>query len=82
MFGLLYMAFFFCLVSLILVLPELMHVLESMPPGPVQEEVAKQAAKEAAKEAIQPRIYLALALAAGLTAGGGYLGVLPGLKVR
>lgn len=76
--GLLYLLGIFLVISLLSILPEMMRILETTPPGPEQEELAKRVAEEA----FRPRLYFTMTLAVLLTAGGGYLGVLPGLKLR
>ena len=76
--GILYFAVIFFVIGLLLVMPELMKVLETVPPGPEQQELANRVAHEA----IRPRMPIALVLAVGVTALGGYFGILPGLKPR
>jgi len=71
-----YLAFFFVFFCLVLILPELLELVESMPPGPELQ----QAAKEAAREAVRPRLPLALLLAVAATGLGSYFRVLPGLR--
>ena len=61
---------------MLLVIPELMEVLETVPTGPRQEEVAY----ELAREAVRPRLYLAFALGLATTAIGSYYKWLPGLR--
>ena len=63
-------------IALALVMPELMRVLQSAPPGPEQQEMAQRVAHEA----IGPRMPIAILLAAVVAALGGYFGLLPGLK--
>lgn len=76
--GLLYFSGIFIAVAMLLVVPELLRVLETVPPGPEQKELASQVAREA----MGPRIPAALVLSGLVTALGGYFGVLPGLKPR
>ncbi len=64
------------LFALILVVPELVRVLESTPPGPEQQE----AAKELVHAVFRPRLPFAVALAIGATAAGIWFKVLPGLR--
>ncbi len=74
--SILYLFVFFMLYALLLVSPALFDVAQSLPPGPEQQEVARQVAKQAA----QPRLWMA-ALAAVVTTGIGiYAGVLPGMR--
>lgn len=76
--SLLYFFIFFMLYCLLLVSPALFEVARTMPPGPEQQEIAR----EVAKEAIQPRLWMA-ALAAIVTTGLGlYAGVLPGTQFK
>jgi ABC-type sulfate transport system permease component len=74
--GLLYLAGFFLLYCVLLVLPELWNVLQTQPPGPEQE----QAAAEAARRAVAPRLPWALAAALLSVLLGGSRGWLPGLR--
>jgi len=74
--GMLYVVGFFFLFALLMVLPELLDVLEQVPSGPEQQQLAE----DAAHEAIGSKIYVALAGAILLTGLGGYFQVLPGLK--
>jgi hypothetical protein len=76
--ALLYMAGFFVLFSLLLILPELRSVLTRVPPGPEQQRIAE----EVAREAVQPRLLPALLLALGAVGLGSYLRLLPGLRGR
>ncbi len=76
MLTLLYLLGFFVLYSFALVLPELLDVLGEVPPGPEQEEIAKQVARQAARPRLLPAFVLAL-----LTIGvGGYYKLLPGFR--
>ncbi len=72
--GILYLAVFFVLFSFLQVLPELIDLLGSVPPGPEQEE----AAARVMQEGMNPLISLALSLAA--TSLGSYYKVLPGMR--
>ena len=76
--GLLYLLAFFFLSGLLMVLPELMDVLDKIPPGPRQQEIAE----EVTREAIGRKVYLAFLAALVVTALGGYFKVLPGLGPR
>ena len=76
--GILYFAAIFFLIAMLLVVPELNTVLQTVPHGPEQERIAT----EVVHEAVGPRIPVALMLSAVVTALGGYYGVLPGLKPR
>lgn len=68
------MAVFFLLVSFLQVLPGLVDLLGSMPPGPAQG----QAAREVMREGSSPLISLLVALA--FTSLGAYYQVLPGMR--
>ena len=72
----LYLAGFFLLYAMLLILPDLLDVLESMPPGPEQEE----AATRVAREAVRPHLLPALAMALATAGLGAYYRVLPGLR--
>jgi len=72
----LYVVVFFVLYALLLILPELMHVLADVPPGPEQQELAEQVAREAAR----PRVAYAVVLAVATVGLGSYLKILPGLR--
>jgi ABC-type sulfate transport system permease component len=74
--SLLYLFGFFLLYCLLFVAPELYEVLRNVPPGPEQEE----AAREAAREAIRPRLLYALGAALFTTAVGARAGWLPGMR--
>ena len=74
--GLLYLIGFFFLYSLLLVLPQLLDVLARVPPGPDQQEIAR----EVARQAIRPRLAIVLALAVLSTGLGGYYQILPGMR--
>ena len=52
--------------------------LRDIPPGPEQEQMAREVARQAAK----PRLLWAVGLALGAVGLGAYLQVLPGLKRR
>lgn len=73
-----YVAGFFALYALLMILPELLRVLAEVPPGPEQQELAAEAAREAAR----PRLAYALAAALASVGLGSYLRILPGLKSR
>jgi hypothetical protein len=72
----LYLMSFFFAAALLLILPELLEVLAEVPPGPEQQEIAKQAAQRA----VGPRLLPALIISVLATAAGTYLEVLPGLR--
>jgi len=72
--GLIYLAVFFVLFQFLQVLPELIHLLGSMEPGPDQQLAAERAMREGSS----PLVSLVLALAA--TSLGSYYRVLPGMK--
>jgi hypothetical protein len=74
--GLIYLAFFFLLFSLVLILPSLLEVLAAVPAGPAQETAAYEVAREVAR----PRLYIAFALSAATVLIGSYYKVLPGMK--
>ena len=78
MLGILYVVFFFFAIGMLLIVPELLEVLRSVPPGPDQQA----AAERAARDAMAPRLPVAFVLALVVTAGGAYLGILPGIKTR
>jgi ABC-type sulfate transport system permease component len=73
--GVIYVLFFFLLYGLLFVLPELLDILERVPPGPEQEALAKRAAREA----LGSNVYTALAAAIVTVALGAYYRVLPGM---
>ena len=73
-----YVAGFFAFFIAIFVMPELLRLLREMPPGPEQQEMAKQIAKQAA----QPRLLYAFGAALGTVALGARLQILPGLRAR
>jgi hypothetical protein len=75
---LLYLIGFFFVAALLLILPELLEVLAEVPPGPEQQEIAREVARRAAG----PRILPALAISFVLTAVGAYLEILPGFRKR
>lgn len=72
---LLYIAAIFLLYCMLFALPELIHVLRTTPPGPEQQELAR----EAAREAVRPRVLFAFLAAVGTVAAGAYTRRLPGL---
>ncbi len=74
--GLFYLAGFFFLYCLALIAPALWQVLQTVAPGPEQE----QAAADAARKAIRGRLLLALLAALVTTALGGKAGWLPGMR--
>jgi len=72
----LYLAFFFFVWALILVLPEMLEALSRLAPGDDPEAAGKAAAQSAA----QGRLWIALALSLASTALGTHFGVLPGTR--
>lgn len=76
--GILYVAAFFLAWSLLLVAPELWRVLETVPPGPTQQEIASRVAREA----VRARFGVALAAALATTGLGIYMRALPGMRER
>jgi hypothetical protein len=76
--GIFYLAFFFLLYALLLVLPELLDVLANAPPGPEQERIAQQRVHAIAR----PRLAIAAVLAVLTTVAGAYYRVLPGMRER
>jgi hypothetical protein len=74
--GMFYLFAFFFLFCMILVGPALWEVLQSMPPGPEQEEAARVAAREAARG----KLGIAFGLATLATGVGMYKGWLPGTQ--
>ena len=74
--GLFYLAAFFMLYALVLAAPALIEVATTVPPGPEQQEIAKQAAKEA----LQSRLWIAVVAAIATVALGIRAGVLPGTR--
>lgn len=76
--GLFYLFVFFFLYCLLLVSPQLYEAAQSVPPGPEQEEVAKQMVREA----IRPRLWIALVASVATTAIGARSGWLPGMRPR
>lgn len=73
---LVYLAGFFFVFALALVLPALLPILESTAPGPEKQEFAKQTARAV----LGPRMGLAFGLAVLTTLAGGWLRLLPGLR--
>lgn len=76
--GLLYFALFFLVFALLFVLPELMEVASAVPPGPQQQEIAR----ETARQAIRPHLPVVVVLALLATGLGIYTGWLPGFRRR
>ncbi len=74
--GLLYFGVFFLVWCMILVIPELVQVFETVPPGPDQET----AASELVREAVRPRLPMAFALSLATTALGAHFKRLPGFR--
>jgi hypothetical protein len=76
---LLYLAASFMIFALILVLPEMLHVLRTVPAGPEQQERARDLVHAAAAGT---RIRIAFAAAVALVGLGAWTGTLPGLRRR
>ena len=74
--GLLYAVAIFFLYCLLLVMPELLDVMRSVPPGPAQEE----AAREAAYEATRRRLPWALVATILTLIVAAYTRALPGMR--
>ena len=72
--GVLYLGGFFLLFSFLQVLPELIHVAESMPPGPEQEEAARRVMQEGLN------VLLSILLSLAATSLGVYYSILPGMR--
>ena len=72
--GIFYLVIFFFLFSFLQVLPDLIDLLGSMPPGPAQE----RAAEDVAREGVNPLVSVVLSLIA--TSLGSYYQVLPGMR--
>ncbi len=76
MLSLLYLAVFFLAYSLLLIAPELLEVLNTVPTGPEQERMAEQVAHDA----LAPRLPIAIALSLLTLGVAGYYQRLPGLR--
>jgi hypothetical protein len=76
--GILYLFGFFFGYCLLLVAPSLLEVLQTVPPGPEQQEAAQQIAHEV----VRPRLWIAVVLSALTTILGAHYGLLPGLRSR
>jgi hypothetical protein len=76
--SILYLFGFFFLYCVLLVAPSLLEVLQSVPPGPEQQEAAQQVAHEV----VRPRLWVAALLSALTTVLGAHYRVLPGLHGR
>lgn len=74
--SLLYVAGFFFVYAFLMVLPQLLDLLSSMPPGPEQEQAARRIAHEGA----HPLAAFLLSLAT--TALATHFQVLPGMRPR
>jgi ABC-type phosphate transport system permease subunit len=74
--SLFYLFLFFMLYGLLLVSLDLYEVWRTLPPGPEQQE----AAREVAREAVQGRLWMPLLAALVTTGLGIYAGVLPGTR--
>lgn len=75
---LLYVAAFFVLYCLLFALPDLVRLAITTPPGPEQEELAKQLAYTA----VRPKLLIVFVAAVATVAAGAYTGWLPGLRPR
>jgi hypothetical protein len=76
--GIVYVLVLFFVYCLIFVAPALYDVLVSVPPGPEQQELARQVAREV----VRPRLPIALGAGTLTTLLGVYLNVLPGMRRR
>lgn len=74
--GLAYLVGFFFLYAALLLVPVLTDVLAGVPPGPEQEEIAK----EVSRRTIRPLLPVAAGLSLMSTLLGAYFEVLPGLR--
>ena len=74
--ALVYLLAFTLLYAFLLIMPELLGVLRDVPPGPEQEEIAR----EVAQRAFAPRAAYALLLALASVGLGAWLQLLPGMK--
>jgi hypothetical protein len=72
--GILYLGGFFLFFSFLQVLPELIHVAETMPPGPEQEEAARRVMQEGLN------VLLSVLLSLAATSLGVYYSILPGMR--
>jgi ABC-type sulfate transport system permease component len=75
---LLYVAVAFVLYCFLFALPDLIRVAQTTPPGPEQEELAKQVAYTA----VRPKLLIAFLAAVATVAAGTYTGRLPGMRTR
>ncbi len=73
--GMIYLVVFFLLFSFLQVLPDLLGVLNELPPGPAQERVAARVVQESYSPLV------ALLLSVATTSLGAYFEVLPGLRL-
>ena len=76
--SILYLFGFFFLYCLLLVSPSLIDVIQNVPTGPEQQEIAK----EIVRESVRPRLWIAMLLSAVTTTLGAHYRVLPGLRER
>jgi hypothetical protein len=74
--SILYFVMFFAAILWLIALPALLDVARTVPPGPEQQE----AAREAARVAVRPRLLAAFFLALVITGLGIYTGWLPGTR--
>ncbi|MDG2050953.1 MAG: hypothetical protein P8M78_12395 [Myxococcota bacterium] len=72
--GIIYLVAFFLFFSFLQVLPELIHLAETMPPGPDQEEAARRVMQEGLN------VLLSVLLSLGATSLGAYYSILPGMR--
>jgi hypothetical protein len=76
--SILYLFGFFFLYCLLLVAPSLWEVLQTVPPGPEQQEAAKQVTHDV----VRPRLWIAVVLSALTTILGAHYRILPGIAPR
>ena len=74
--GIAYLVGFFFLYAVLLLVPALTDVLATVPPGPEQEEVAK----EVAQRTFRPLLPVAAGLSLISTLLGAFFEILPGLR--
>jgi len=73
-----YLAGFFFLFALILVIPALVETYLARPPGTEEEQLA--IARDVASQVIRPRLWIAIAASVFGTALGLHFNLLPGLR--
>jgi hypothetical protein len=74
--SILYLIGFFFLYCLLLIAPSLLEVLQTVPPGPEQQEAAQQVAHDV----VRPRLWVAVVLSALTTILGAHYRLLPGIS--